>query len=428
MITRTGGTTLARLRSSRGASVTLLATASVVQLSANAASAVIATIVLGAAERGVMVLGVTIGGVSALVGGLGTGSALRWALPSCAEPARRRRLISAYTWWTATGTVIAAGTAVVVSALSAPLIDPALSGGGFLTAVGAYAAGQVLMLQTSEAWFADGRYRRGGMSVAITTIGGLVALVLAATVSSSATVLLLVQSLGMAVAGSGQLRGLERRGLLTVGRPPAGAVGALVAKGAPALGLSLGLAVALRADRYILGAISGTATVGIYSLAATLSEIPRILPQAVGQLFVRDVALGLGRQRLARLVRLSTGAAAVCGGATAGLGWMLIVPVFGEEFTGARSLLLLLVVAETCFAPYAVASRGLLGGGWIRTAGAFGLAATAVAIACYLAGARLGGSAGLAVSCAILYGFLSAASLVLFCRRTARGRHRAGAG
>ncbi|MET0234181.1 MAG: oligosaccharide flippase family protein [Kibdelosporangium sp.] len=402
----------------RRAGVTFLAGASLVQLASNATAAVVATMVLGPGQRGVMVIGVSIGGISAVVGGLGTGSALRARLPSCADPAARRRLLSSYAWWTAAALVIAVALALSTSVISAPLIDPALAGVGFLGALAIFTVWQVLMLQTTEAWFADGHYRRGGISAASTTAAGVAVLLLAATVSTDAGELLFAQGLGASVAWLAQLRSLRRAELLVAARPRQADLTRLVGKGAPALGLSLGLAIALRADRYLLGTIAGPAAVGVYSLAATLSEVSRLFPQTIGQFFMREVALHGGRQRLAHRVLASTAATVAAGLVIATAGWLLIVPAFGEEFGQARFLLLVLVVAEVCFAPYAVASRGLLGGGWTRTVGGLGLLAGVAAIGCYLLGARMGGSVGLATSCVVLYGGLSAAALMLFLRRT----------
>ncbi|MET1074468.1 MAG: hypothetical protein ABWY11_17605 [Umezawaea sp.] len=411
---------LARLLSPRRADVTLLTATSLLQFLANAATAVVATLVLSAGQRGVMVLGVSIGGVVALLAGTGTGSALRAALPSCPDRDGRDRLLAAYAWWTAAGALAAGVAAVGATRLSAPLIDPALSDTGLLVAIGLFAGVQVLLAQSTEAWFADGHYRRGGMAAVTTTAGGLVAVLGAAVVSDDAAVLLLAQGAGTAVGWCVQLRSLRLAGLLVTGRPVPRDVAHLVGKGAPALGLTLGLAVALRADRYVLGAVAGTAAVGVYSLAATVSEVSRLFPQAIGQLFLRDVALGGGRRRLFRWVVLSVVTTTVFGAAVVAIGGPLIEPLFGPQFAGAPRLLLLFVVAEVCFAPYAVASRGLLGGGWTRIAGAFGGAAVVVAITCYVLGARLGGSTGLAIGCAILYGGLSAASVWLFCLLTRR--------
>jgi len=414
---------LARLLVPRRTAVVLLTAASLLQFLANAATAVVATIVLGAEQRGVMVLGVSIGGVAALLGGTGTGSALRARLPSCPDQEGRHRLLVSYWWWSAGGAVFAGVVAVAATRLSAPLIDPALSAVGLLVAIGVFAAVQVLLAQSTEAWFADGHYRKGGTTALTTTAGGLVALSGAAAVSNEAAVLLLAQGAGMAAAWCCQVRPLRGAGLLVTGRAVPGDVALLVGRGAPALGLTLGLAVALRADRYVLGAVAGTAAVGIYSLAATVSEVSRLFPQAIGQMFLRDVALSGGRQRLSRWVVLAVVATTLFGAAVVAIGVPLIEPVFGSQFAGASRLLPLFIVAEVCFAPYAIASRGLLGGGWTRAAGVFGAIAVVVAITCYVVGADLGGSTGLAIGCAVLYGLLSAAAVWLFCRLT---RHDVG--
>ncbi len=408
----------ARLLVPRRTAVALLTAASLLQFLANAATAVVATIVLGAEQRGVMVLGVSIGGVAALLGGTGTGSALRAGLPSCPDRDGRKRLLVSYSWWTAGGAVFAGVVAVTATRLSAPLIDPALAAVDLLVAIGIFAGVQVLLAQSTEAWFADGHYRKGGTTALTTTAGGLVAVLGAAAVSDAAAVLLLAQGAGMAVAWCCQVRSLRGAGLLVTGRVVPGDIALLAGRGAPALGMTLGLAVALRADRYVLGAVAGTAAVGVYSLAATVSEVSRLFPQAIGQMFLRDVALSGGRQRLSRWVVLSVVSTAAFGAAVVAIGVPLIEPVFGSQFAGASRLLLLFTVAEVCFAPYAIAGRGLLGGGWTRAAGVFGVVAVVIAITCYVIGAELGGSTGLAIGCAVLYGVLSAASVWLFCMLT----------
>ena len=233
-----------------------------------------------------------------------------------------------------------------------------------------------------------------------------------------AAALLGAQAAGSVLVCAVQLDRLGRAGLLAGGPPTRPAVRLLLARGTPALGLTLGLAVALRSDRYVLGAFAGPAAVGVYSLAATLSEVPRVVPLAVGQLFVRHVATG-GRS-MARWILGSVLAAAVGGVLVAVAGWGADRAGFGEAFEPARSLLLVLVVAEVALRPDAVASRGLIGDGRTRAAGAFGLAASIAAVGCYLLGARLGGSTGLAVSCVALYCGLSGCAVVLFRRGVAR--------
>jgi O-antigen/teichoic acid export membrane protein len=291
---------------------------------------------------------------------------------------------------------------------------------GFLVAVAAATAVQVVAAQASEAWYADGLFRHGGLWSAACAAGGLVTVTVAAVAGGAgAAGLLAAQAAGTAVVCLVQLHGLGRIGLLGAGRPEGAAVRLLVGRGAPALGLTLGLAVALRSDRYVLGAVAGPAAVGVYSVAATLSEVSRVVPQAVGQFFVRHVALG-GSGRLNVWVSRAALFSALGGVVVATAGWVLVVPVFGMPFAHARELLLVLVVAETCLAPYVVASRGLVGGGRTRVAGAFGLAAGVASVGCYVLGVKLGGSMGLAVSCVALYCGLSAVAVALFRGREPR--------
>lgn len=397
--------------------VSVLASSGLLQITANATAAMVATLVLGAAGRGEMVLGATMGGICALVGGAGTGQALRSLLP--AADVDRRAVLRAYAWCSAVGAVSAAGLAVLVCAASAPLLGDSLARPGFLLAVAAFTGVQVVAVQASEAWYADGLFRRGGLWFAACAGGGLAGLLVAVAADPAAPVLLGAQAAGTALVCAIQLAPLARAGLLPAGPAAGGAVRLLLARGLPALGLTFGLALALRCDRYVLGAFAGPAAVGVYSLAATVSEVPRVVPQAVGQLFVRHVALG-GAGHLTRWLSRAAVAAAAGGLVVAAGGWLLITPVFGADFEPARSMLLVLVVAEVCFAPYAVASRGLIGHGRTRAAGGLGLAASIAAIGCYVLGASLGGGTGLAFGCVALYCGLSTYAVVLFRRGAVR--------
>jgi uncharacterized membrane protein len=83
-------------------------------------------------------------------------------------------------------------------------------------------------------------------------------------------------------------------------------------------------------------------------------------------------------------------------------------------------LLVVLVIAEVFFSPYAVTSRGLLGGGWTRTAGIFGVVGSLSALAVYAVSADTGGAMGVAVGSAVMYGALSATSFCLLRKRLAQ--------
>jgi O-antigen/teichoic acid export membrane protein len=391
----------------------VLSGASALQAASNTIAGLLATVVLGPQDRGLMVLGLTIGSVCGLVGGFGSGAALRAWLPATPEPAGRQSLVSAYTWCSLGGMTMAVFIAVLATAASAPLIDPVLRSPGFLLATASYTVGQSLLTQVPDGWFADGLFRRGGLGAAAMCAGGLIGVATALTVWRSAAAVLAAQALGIVLVGLLQVVALRRAGLAGLSRPNPELVRALLRRGAPALGLTFGLAVAMRADRYFLGIASSPATVGIYSLAVSLAELSRLVPAASGQLFLRDTATGLGADRLGPTVRFAVGAAAVGGVLVVATGWPLIVPVFGPEFAPAGGLLVMLALAEVCLAPFSVASRGLLGGGWTGAAGAVGVVGSVVAVAVYALTAMSAGPAGVAVGSALVYAGLSMAACTL---------------
>ena len=394
---------------------------SAAQLACNAGAALVATRALGPDERGVMVLGVTIGSLCALIGGFGTGSAFRRQF--CLSGGDRSALVSAFTLCSLAGALSAALLGVASTAASAPLIDITLARPPFLVAVGCYTASQMVAGQVVDAWFADGRFHRGGVAAAVTSVGGLAGVLLASGAESAAS-LLLAQAGGVAVMSVAETAALRRSGLLKWTPVSGGAVIGLLRLGAPTLGLSMGLVVVLRADRYVIGLTAGTAAVGVYSLAATLGEVPRMLSAALGQMCLRDISLGRGAPNLVRTTLLAVATTAAAGLLVVLAAWLLVVPLFGQAFEGARELLVILVAAEVCFAPFVVASRGLIGGGWTTAAGVLGLAGAAGAIGVYGVTGSLGGAVGVAVGSVVLYAALSTVAWTLLRRRVSA----AGAG
>lgn len=393
--------------------------ASTLQAVLSSVTALIATRDLGASQRGLVVIGMTIASIFGLVAGSGTGSAYRLLLPS-RDPQLRRRLALAFTWCSLLGTVVVVPAAMLATKLSAPMIDPGLGTHHFLFATGVYTAASVALIQIVEARFADGQFRRGGIAGGTMALGGLIGVIAALCYDRSAALALFGQGAGILVGAAVEVWALRRDGLVDFGVPAPGELSALWKRGAPALGFTIGSALAFRADRYVLGAFAGPAAVGIYSLAATFGEVPRLLYTAVAQWFQRQAALGRRHAPLFKAILLACGIAAVVSVPIAVVGWVLIVPVFGSEFAAGRSLLLVLLVAEILFAPYLVAARGLLGRGWIKTAGMLGLAGSGASLACYVVSARAGGAMGLALGSGLLYLALSVASTVLFRARSAR--------
>lgn len=393
-----------------------LSGASALQALATMVAAILTTMLLGTHERGLVVLGGTIAGILALVGGLGTGTALRTALP-VADERGRQALVSAYSWCTALCCVGVGALSAVLSALSAPLIDPAMGSRSFLCALALYTGALFLGSQLVEAWFAEGDYRRAGLCSAKVALGSLLGAVGVLALSRAGWLVLAGQAAGALLACMSELPAQREAGLVRFGPARATDVQALIRRGVPVLGMTAGLTVAMRADRFILGVVAGPAAVAVYSLAATVAEAPRIVSLALSQMYLRTAALGAGAAELFRATRTAVAASVVSCALVGLVAAPAIVPIFGAEFAQARSLTLVLLLAEICMAPHLIASMGLLGGSWNRTACAIGLVGAVGAIAIYAVGASLAGSSGLVAGSVLLYAGLSVASWTLLQRR-----------
>ncbi|MFY1636941.1 lipopolysaccharide biosynthesis protein [Solwaraspora sp. WMMB335] len=402
--------------------VAFLTGSSAVQMGANMLAALLASSVLGPHGRGLMVLGVATAGIVPLLAGMGTGPQLRSRFPAVAGGTGQRSVIASYTWWSAAALVLAAGLAVLVSALSAPLIDPALADPRYLLALAVVTCGYVAHTQLPDIWYAAGLFRCGSAWAMATTGGGAVGLLTAVLIAPDVWTLLLGQGTGMLVAAGAQAVHLRAAGLLCLARPARRELRDLLRRGGRALGLTMGLALALRLDRYALGSIAGPAAVGIYSVASTLGQVPRLIPNAIGQIVNRDAAANTDTFRPARATALTAVAVVAAGTVVAATGWLVIVPLLGGEFAGAKPLMLVLLAAEIAYVPYAVASRALLGAGWMGTAGAFGLIWSAAAVGLFAGAVALWGSFGAALACVTLYAGISASSWLLLSRRLARVR------
>jgi O-antigen/teichoic acid export membrane protein len=383
-----------------------------------AVGAVLATRLLDPHERGLMVIGSATAGVAALVAGLGTGSALRASLPGVGEVARRE-LIAAFSWWTVVSSGVAGLLSVLVSMLTGALINPTLAAPAFLLAAFVNAAGTMVLTHLPDAWYAGGRFAAaGGWAVGVAaagTAGVLVGVVLGGTAWAT----LLAQGAAMVVAGMVQSVWLRASGFGTLCRVSRGQVAALARKGAPGLGLTLGMVLALRVDRYVVAALIDPATVAVYALAVTMAGLPGLVPIAVGQVTLREIAAGAGMPHLRQAARRAVLWSAASALPVAAAGWLLVVPVFGPAFAGARPLLLALLLAGVAFAPFEVASRALLGRGRLGTAGALGLGGCAAAVVLYPLLVALFGVPGAVLAGLAVATGLSTAAWRLACRHLA---------
>lgn len=141
----------------------------------------------------------------------------------------------------------------------------------------------------------------------------------------------------------------------------------LIWHGVPALGLTFGQAVVLRIDRILVGLFLAASAAGVYSIAATASEVVWLVPVALSQVLFHRVAaasIDASSAKWARIVSL-----AIAVGTAASL--FVIAPfaidrIVGPAFEGAVTPMRVLLLAAVFLASYQVdaltlAARGRIG-------------------------------------------------------------------
>ena len=396
--------------------IAVMSSASLLQSAGAAAAGLWATIVLGAESRGVMVIAVTTAGLVGLTAGLGTSAAYRALLPT-AGAEERRTLAVAYGTVSLLSAVGAATISIGILLLTSLGISDDLAEPTLLAAAAAAAFFQCLATQANEGWWADGRFTRGSVLAAIGTVCGFVGVVVAGVVRESPAAMLTGQVVGEGSVVLVSVVLLHRARLFLVGRGVMAEARRLVRVGWPTLGGTVGAIVTFRADRYLIGVFVGPAAITVYSLAATLSEVCRTVPHQLGQVLIRRIATRDPSVVLRRTVVQAIVATALTGAVLGLVGWLAIPTVFDDELHDARTYLLLLLGAEVLFAPYFIAARGLVGGGWTRATGVIGAAGCVLAVVSYLVLVPPFGLLGACLASAGCYLALSLATVVVLGHR-----------
>ncbi len=195
----------------------------------------------------------------------------------------------------------------------------------------------------------------------------------------------------------------------------------ILRSGIPVLAGSLGQTVAFRADRLLVGLLSTSAALGVYSMAATAAELPRILLIPVTQILANRLAIGDITVRsvssIFRRLALAYGLLMVC---VAGVGAAIITPIVGPGFEAVRDSIVLLAISEGLLGLFFVSASVLTGLGRFRRLPAPSLCGAAViVVADIIVVPRFGGSGAAWVRVA---GFgsmaLVAGTLALACVRS----------
>lgn len=378
--------------------VVSLMSGGVFQIAANAGAALIATKLLPAEERGIMVLCLTVVALVSVVCAGGTGNVLRsmWSkLPSREQKGLAAVYGTASMWSAAAAMVIALAVTLVL----AYFITPDLASPGLLLATAVGAASQVLLLQVSEAFFAAGRFKEGSAWAALSAVTGLVGVVAVGLTMPTAEAMTGVQAVGTLAVELIAIWALKSTGTFAVARGVRfGEVVQFIRQGLLTMGLPIGFALITRIDRLILGFFIAPSVLAVYALAVTLAEGIRLAPTAISQLATHSAAEGNGWSSSWKLQKYAIAASILAAvGLTVGV-YFLAVPVFGQEFAATPLFVLIVSVAEIGYSLLVVSTRGMIGAGWLRDASTITGLSGFLSVAAYLVGSLFFGVIGCCVA------------------------------
>lgn len=187
----------------------------------------------------------------------------------------------------------------------------------------------------------------------------------------------------------------------------------------PALTTTFGQAFVIRGDRLILGILTTSAAVGVYGVAATVTEVLWIIPLGVSQVAFRRASV----TRSADAGRVSRNLALA---ATAGAGLCLAVSVhwiipllLGEEYSDAIGLSYILIASVLPMASYQLDVAVLNGLGRLSAAGRVAVAGSVVLLVGCVALIPHLMAKGAAVSSLLAYSVMA-----ILARRAARAASR----
>ena len=115
----------------------------------------------------------------------------------------------------------------------------------------------------------------------------------------------------------------------------------------------------LRLDQAIMAPLSDVTELGLYAVAASVSEVPLITTGAMREVIFAADAAGESDTRLAATARVSALAAACIGGLVCLTLPLWFTAIFGSEFDDARAVALVLTAAVVLGAPGSIVSAGL---------------------------------------------------------------------
>lgn len=157
-----------------------------------------------------------------------------------------------------------------------------------------------------------------------------------------------------------------------------------------------------RLDQFIVAAIAGLPALGLYNAAVNLSEVTEYAGAAIGQAsFENESTLDDASAR--RILRLSLGLLAIISIVVTAASFVLIAPIFGEEFADARWVLLLLAPGLVFRGPAIAGGQIMLARGRGRTLSRIMIATLACGAVLWTAGTFAWGIEGAAAASTVVY-------------------------
>ena len=181
----------------------------------------------------------------------------------------------------------------------------------------------------------------------------------------SVSLVIVMMAIGY-IVGGGYLWGVVRRGTGPIRFTPS-RWSPILRSGLPVLAGSFGQVVAFRADRLILGLLSTSAALGIYSVAATAAELPRIMLIPATQVLANRIATGdVSTRDLRSLLTRLMAAYGILMVMVAAVAPSIFIPLLGGGFADARDLIAVLALSECLLAVFLLSTAVLTGLGQFR--------------------------------------------------------------
>jgi O-antigen/teichoic acid export membrane protein len=324
--------------------------------------AIVTARALGPADRGVLVIFMTLSGLLTGIGSLGTSTAARVRMVAADD-----KLLLADYLGLAAGLLMVQAVAAAGLGAVALTATHSLVGGYILVAFSVYSVLNLACTFLRDGLFAFGHTGSASRGDAVGAGIQLAAVLLCFVLWHGRLVLALVALVVGAVGELCYLAGRYAANSLSLQpRVRFSAWPADIGSGLPALVVRLGLDMTMRFDRILLGILASTGQVGIYSVAVTTSEMLWFIPAGIAQVVFHRVAsaqVPVHRLRRVRIVNLTL--SLLGAGVLAVLAPTLIRALFGDAFQGATTAMRVLLIAAVAICCYqiditcVVASNGL---------------------------------------------------------------------